>query len=226
MRLDPDTCYQVMLARDRRFDGWFFVGVSSTGIYCRPVCPVRTPKRENCHFFTNPAAAERAVFRPCLRCRPELAPGNGLLDVSSRLAQATAVLVAEDGQEVRAYGGCQMRQRCRGLSSAFVGEPHDHAASAAARLARDETAIGHPCELVGEARRRPAHPGLQVGLLHLALVLPEASEDLEILHGELGVCGEVARHGGCGVLRPGEEAAPQLAVRWVEERIHAVIVLT
>jgi AraC family transcriptional regulator, regulatory protein of adaptative response / DNA-3-methyladenine glycosylase II len=95
MRLDPDTCYQSLLARDRRFDGWFFVGVSSTGIYCRPVCPVRTPKRQNCHFFANAAAAERAGFRPCLRCRPELAPGNGLLDVSSRLAQAAAVLIEE-----------------------------------------------------------------------------------------------------------------------------------
>jgi len=95
MRLDPDTCYQTMLSRDRRFDGWFFVGVSSTGIYCRPVCPVRTPMRQNCHFFSNAAAAERAGFRPCLRCRPELAPGNGLLDVSSRLAQSAAVLVDE-----------------------------------------------------------------------------------------------------------------------------------
>jgi len=96
MRLDPDLCYQTLLAKDRRFDGWFFVGVSSTGIYCRPVCPVRTPKRENCRFFANAAAAERAGFRPCLRCRPELAPGNGLLDVSSRLASAAAALI-DDG---------------------------------------------------------------------------------------------------------------------------------
>ncbi|WP_201697860.1 DNA-3-methyladenine glycosylase 2 family protein [Paraburkholderia hiiakae] len=95
MRLDPDTCYQTMLSKDRRFDGWFFVGVSSTGIYCRPVCPVRAPRRENCHFFANAAAAERAGFRPCLRCRPELAPGNGLLDVSSRLAHAAAMLIEE-----------------------------------------------------------------------------------------------------------------------------------
>ncbi|WP_165979368.1 bifunctional transcriptional activator/DNA repair enzyme AdaA [Paraburkholderia guartelaensis] len=95
MRLDPDTCYQTMLSKDRRFDGWFFVGVSSTGIYCRPVCPVRTPQRQNCHFFANAAAAERAGFRPCLRCRPELAPGNGLLDVSSRLAYAAASLIEE-----------------------------------------------------------------------------------------------------------------------------------
>ncbi|HEY1608657.1 MAG TPA: Ada metal-binding domain-containing protein, partial [Paraburkholderia sp.] len=95
MHLDPDICYQTLLARDRRFDGWFFVGVSSTGIYCRPVCPVRTPRRQNCHFFPNAAAAEHAGFRPCLRCRPELAPGNGLLDVSSRLAKAAATLIEE-----------------------------------------------------------------------------------------------------------------------------------
>ncbi|MGI4860965.1 MAG: DNA-3-methyladenine glycosylase 2 family protein [Janthinobacterium lividum] len=95
MRLDPDTCYQTLLSRDRRFDGWFFVGVSSTKIYCRPVCAVRTPKRQNCHFFSNAAAAENAGFRPCLRCRPELAPGNGLLDLSSRLAQAAATLIEE-----------------------------------------------------------------------------------------------------------------------------------
>src|SRR6185437_23232 len=95
MRLDPDTCYQTLLSRDRRFDGWFFVGVSSTGIYCRPVCPVRTPKRENCHFFVSAAAAEKAGFRPCLRCRPELAPGNGLLDMSAQLARSAATLIEE-----------------------------------------------------------------------------------------------------------------------------------
>jgi AraC family transcriptional regulator of adaptative response / DNA-3-methyladenine glycosylase II len=95
MHLDPDTCYKAVTSRDRRFDGWFFVGVSSTGIYCRPVCAVRTPKSENCRFFPNAAAAERAGFRPCLRCRPELAPGHGLLDASSRLAQAAATLIEE-----------------------------------------------------------------------------------------------------------------------------------
>lgn len=96
MTLDPDTCYSAVLARDRRFDGWFFVGVSSTGIYCRPVCPVRSPQAKNCTFYANAAAAEHAGFRPCLRCRPELAPGHGLLDASSRLAQAAARMI-EDG---------------------------------------------------------------------------------------------------------------------------------
>ncbi len=69
-----DACYLALKARDTRFDGCFFTGVTSTGIYCRPVCRVRTPKRENCQFFSLAAQAERAGFRPCLRCRPELAP--------------------------------------------------------------------------------------------------------------------------------------------------------
>ncbi|WOI45073.1 AlkA N-terminal domain-containing protein [Acidovorax sp. BLS4] len=69
-----DARYRAMAARDARFDGRFFTGVTSTGIYCRPVCAVRTPRRENCRFFVLAAQAESAGFRPCLRCRPELAP--------------------------------------------------------------------------------------------------------------------------------------------------------
>jgi len=95
MKLDPDTCYQSLLSRDCRFDGWFFVAVSSTGIYCRVVCPVKSPKRQNCSFFTTAANAEKAGYRPCLRCRPELAPGNGLLDFSGNLARAAAGLIID-----------------------------------------------------------------------------------------------------------------------------------
>ncbi|MGH9673616.1 MAG: AlkA N-terminal domain-containing protein [Bryobacteraceae bacterium] len=73
--MDPDICYRAIIARDTRFDGKFFTGVTSTGIYCRPVCPARTPARRNCMFFPSPAAAQEAGFRPCLRCRPEIAPG-------------------------------------------------------------------------------------------------------------------------------------------------------
>ncbi len=76
-------------AHDARFDGRFFVGVSSTRIYCRPVCTVRTPRRENCRFFTSAAAAEVDGFRPCLRCRPELAPGMASVD-ATRAARAGA----------------------------------------------------------------------------------------------------------------------------------------
>jgi len=74
--LDPEACYRAMQAKDARFDGRFFVCVSSTGIYCRPVCPARVPKRENCRFVLSAAAAEEAGYRSCLRCRPETAPGT------------------------------------------------------------------------------------------------------------------------------------------------------
>src|SRR5580704_8102244 len=90
MDLDADSCYRALAARDARFDGMFFVGVTTTRIYCRPICPARTPGRERCRFFTSAAAAEQAGFRPCLRCRPELAPGNAPVDAAGRLAHAVA----------------------------------------------------------------------------------------------------------------------------------------
>ena len=90
---EQDACYLALKARDARFDGSFFTAVTSTGIYCRPVCKVRTPKRENCRFYTHAAQAESAGFRPCLRCRPELAPHEltwSTQDASSILAQQAA----------------------------------------------------------------------------------------------------------------------------------------
>jgi AraC family transcriptional regulator of adaptative response / DNA-3-methyladenine glycosylase II len=76
MTLDPDICYRAIASRDARFDGRFFTAVTTTGIYCRPVCPARTPGRGNVRFFPCAAAAEEAGFRPCRRCRPETAPGS------------------------------------------------------------------------------------------------------------------------------------------------------
>jgi AraC family transcriptional regulator of adaptative response / DNA-3-methyladenine glycosylase II len=73
--LDRDACYRALRTRDARFDGHFYTAVVSTGIYCRPVCPARTPKLENCLFLPSAGAAHQMGFRPCLRCRPELAPG-------------------------------------------------------------------------------------------------------------------------------------------------------
>lgn len=73
-KLDPDRCYQALIRRDRRSDGRFFIGVVTTGIYCRPVCPANKPRFENCRFFPCAAAAEQEGFRPCRRCRPETAP--------------------------------------------------------------------------------------------------------------------------------------------------------
>jgi AraC family transcriptional regulator, regulatory protein of adaptative response / DNA-3-methyladenine glycosylase II len=72
---DPIACYQAIQARDARFDGRFFTAVLTTKIYCRPICPARCPAPQNCRFYPSAAAAQAAGFRPCLRCRPELAPG-------------------------------------------------------------------------------------------------------------------------------------------------------
>ncbi len=96
MQLDQDSCYQALVSRDPRFDGLIYVGVSSTGIYCRIVCPSRRPLKRNCSFFSTPAGAEQAGYRPCLRCRPELAPGNAWIDARSRIAVAIARRI-EDG---------------------------------------------------------------------------------------------------------------------------------
>jgi AraC family transcriptional regulator of adaptative response / DNA-3-methyladenine glycosylase II len=95
MTLDPDACFRAVRARDRRFDGRFFTAVASTGIYCRPICPVRPPKRENMRFYSSAAAAEGAGYRPCLRCRPERAPGLATVDAASRLAGAAIAGIEE-----------------------------------------------------------------------------------------------------------------------------------
>jgi AraC family transcriptional regulator, regulatory protein of adaptative response / DNA-3-methyladenine glycosylase II len=95
MLFDPEACFRAVRARDRRFDGRFFTAVSSTGIYCRPICPVRPPKRENMRFFSSAAAAEGAGYRPCLRCRPERAPGVASIDAASRLAGAAIAGIEE-----------------------------------------------------------------------------------------------------------------------------------
>ena len=74
--LSETICQQARLARDARFDGLFFVAVSSTGIFCRPICPARPPAEHNVQYFFNAAAASAAGYRPCLRCRPDSAPGS------------------------------------------------------------------------------------------------------------------------------------------------------
>jgi AraC family transcriptional regulator of adaptative response / DNA-3-methyladenine glycosylase II len=93
--MTDDARYAALLTRDPRFDGVFFVGVSTTGIYCRPICPARTPGRSRCEFFATAALAERAGFRACFRCRPELAPGNADVDAVDALVATAARRIAE-----------------------------------------------------------------------------------------------------------------------------------
>ena len=93
LAVTPDRCYRALSARDARFDGRFFVGVRSTGIYCRPVCPARTPQRKNVAFYECAAAAESAGYRPCRRCRPETAPGTpAWLGTSATVARALRLI--------------------------------------------------------------------------------------------------------------------------------------
>ena len=119
---DPDSCYRALLARDARFDGVFFTGVKTTGIYCRPVCAVRAPRRSSCLFFASAAAAEAAGFRPCLRCRPELAPyalqQNLAFAVWQRIA--AGALNEADDDDAAAGGALERLALEVGLSSRQV----------------------------------------------------------------------------------------------------------
>jgi AraC family transcriptional regulator, regulatory protein of adaptative response / DNA-3-methyladenine glycosylase II len=102
--LDPDACSRAIASHDPRFDGLFFVGITTTRIYCRPVCPARITYPERRRFFESPAAAERSGFRPCLRCRPELAPGRAVCDAVPRVARAAAVRIAAGALNGRGVG--------------------------------------------------------------------------------------------------------------------------
>src|SRR6185312_380041 len=102
MNTDSHALYKALVARDPRFDGVFFVGVTSTGIYCRPICPVKPPKEANCVFFKSAQEAEHAGFRPCLRCRPELAPGCAPVDRSGRIAHSIVQRIEEGTTEEKA----------------------------------------------------------------------------------------------------------------------------
>src|SRR4051812_35238145 len=118
---DRRTYYRAFQSHDARFDGRVFVGVTSTGIYCRPICPARPPKFENCRFFASAAAAQEAGFRPCLRCRPEIAPNLAFWRGTANTVSRAVALIADgalDGEhsdvealaERLGVGGRQLRR--------------------------------------------------------------------------------------------------------------------
>jgi AraC family transcriptional regulator of adaptative response / DNA-3-methyladenine glycosylase II len=102
---DADTCYRAVASRDARFDGRFFTGVRTTGVYCRPVCPAVTPLRRNVVFFACAAAAEQAGFRPCRRCRPEAAPGSPAWQGTSATVSRAVRCIGEGALDRGAGGG-------------------------------------------------------------------------------------------------------------------------
>jgi AraC family transcriptional regulator of adaptative response / DNA-3-methyladenine glycosylase II len=108
MDLDHDACYRALSVRDARFDGRFFTAVKTTGIYCRPICPARTPRSENIIFYPTAAAAQEAGFRPCLRCRPETAPDLGAWRGASNTVSRALALIemgALDEADVETLAG-------------------------------------------------------------------------------------------------------------------------
>src|SRR5215212_5560592 len=122
---DRKTYYPAFQSRDARFDGRVFVGVTSTGIYCRPICPARAPKFENCRFFASAAAAQEAGFRPCLRCRPEIAPEVAFWRGTANTVNPALALIADGARwrECRRRGLGRAAGRRRPAVAAAVPAP-------------------------------------------------------------------------------------------------------
>ncbi len=134
MDLDPARCYQAALARDPRFDGRFFAGVTTTGVYCRPICPVRPARAENVRWFACAAAAEAAGFRPCRRCRPEAAPGTPAWTGTAAVVSRALRLI---GDGALAEGGVERLAARLGLGARQLRRLFDrHLGASPAAIAR------------------------------------------------------------------------------------------
>ena len=144
--LDRDACYRAVAQRDPRFDGRFFTGVKTTGIYCRPICPARTPRTENVTFFPTAAAAQEAGFRPCLRCRPETAPDLGAWRGTSNTVSRALALIELGALDERRLEGLRRAARHRRAPAAA-------AVPAASRRLADRGRANPP-----RAAREAAHP--------------------------------------------------------------------
>ena len=172
MDMDRTACYRAISTRDARFDGRLFVGVKTTGIYCRPICPARTPKFENVSFYASAAAAQEAGFRPCLRCRPETSPDLAFWrGTSNTVSRALALIEAGGLDEADVEGlanrlGVGARQlpqavppACRGVTDRGRADyPADSARQAID--SRDIAADGRGRVGLG----LPQHPPLQRNL--------------------------------------------------------------
>ena len=155
MELDFERCYRAVDSRDQRFDGWFYTGVTSTGIYCRPSCPAMTPKRQNVRFFPSAAAAQGAGLRACRRCRPDAAPGSPQWDVRADVVGRAMRLIAD---------GIVDRDGVPGLASRLgYTERHLH------RMLRAELGAG-PLALARAQRAQTARTLIETTGLGLAEV--------------------------------------------------------
>jgi len=142
MIADCRALYSAFKSKDPRFDGRFFIAVASTGIYCRPICRAKTPKAENCGFFSTAAEAEKAGYRPCLLCRPELAPGASRMDATATLARRASQALEEScGQglgmiELAGRLGCSDRHLRRAFAAEFNVTPAQYLQTCRLHLAK------------------------------------------------------------------------------------------
>ena len=166
--LDPERCYRAVAGRDARFDGWFFTAVHTTGIYCRPSCPARTPLARNVSFFTTAAAAQGAGFRACRRCRPDAVPGSPEWDVRADVVARAMRLIADGEVERSGVPGLAARLGYseRQLHRLLVAELGVGAAGARPGPARADRAAAHRDHRPADGRHRlrgrvRQHPAVQ-----------------------------------------------------------------
>lgn len=200
MALDQDACYEALRSKDARFDGQFFVGVSSTGIYCRVVCHARLPKRENCTFYETAAQAEAAGYRPCLQCRPELAPGMAPVDSEQTLARKAARLLKENCRDIDdletfagklGYTGRHLR---RAFNEEFGVSPQQYLQTCRLLLAK---------QLLGSTRLPIAQVAEAAGFGSQRRFNDAFKQHYSLVPSEMRRRGANAEDGGCVVLELG-----------------------
>ena len=188
MAPDFETCYRAMQSRDARFDGWFFVAVATTGIYCRPSCPAAAPKRENVRIYPTAAAAQAAGFRACLRCRPDAAPGSPQWNLSADVAGRAMRLIADGVVDREGVDGLARRlayspRHLRRLLVEQLGAgPLDLARAQRAQTARlliETTALPFNAQVCRKPAEKPVtplvRPTTSTGISRCAASVPSPS---------------------------------------------------
>ena len=172
---DFDVCYRALCSRDARFDGRFFAAVTSTGIYCRPICPAQTPQAHHVRFYSCAAAAEAAGFRACRRCHPEASPGSPDWNIRADLVARALRLIADGIVDTEGVSGLARRLAVseRHLHRELVAEvgvgPLELARSRRAQTARlliDQTVLSLTTIAFAAGFTRPSRSRTLDGLLH------------------------------------------------------------
>src|SRR6476620_9289162 len=162
MDLDRDACYRALCTRDARFDGRIFVGVRTTGVYCRPICPARTARLENVEFFASAAAAREAGFRPCLRCRPESSPDLAAWRGTSSTVTRALALIADGALDGDAASVEQLAARL-GIGERQLRRLFDQHLGASPIAAAQTRRLHFAKQLIHETTMSMTHVALAAG---------------------------------------------------------------